>query len=97
MVQQNANLRIKFSACKIHRGDIHMKPNRQKEGECSPSVSRPKQTVSRPFKTPKNSITQIDKVSSGVNPIIHQCPMHRRKPLSKKEADIQLKQKMVFK
>ena len=30
-------------------------------------------------------------------PTIHQCPMHRKKPLPPEEADIQLKKKGVIK
>lgn len=74
-----------------------MKPNRQKSGECSPSSSKPNQTVSRPFKSPIKSNTQNNKVSNGANPIIHECPMHRRKPLNKREAEIQLKKEGVIK
>ena len=73
-----------------------MKHNRQKSGEFSPTSSKPKQAVNRPFKSPAK--TQIETNDScGVNPLIHQCPMYRRKPLSTEEADIQLKKKGVIK
>ena len=36
-------------------------------------------------------------VISTVNPILHECPMHRDKPLNKGEAEIQLKGKGVTK
>ncbi len=35
--------------------------------------------------------------SGGANPIIHECPMYRRKPSSKEEVHIQLKKEGVFK
>ena len=76
-----------------------MKHNLKKSGVL-PSGSKPKSTVSRHFESPilKTVFTpKVDKNSNGVNPVVHQCPMIRGKPLTKEEADIQLKKKGVFK
>ncbi len=56
-----------------------MKPNRQKKGECSPTVSKPKSTVSRPLKSPKTnsciSTPKVDNNSDGASLIKHEKPM----------------------
>ena len=43
------------------------------------------------------STPEVDNTSDGANPIIHQCPMYRNKPLNFKEAELQLKRKGVIK
>lgn len=47
----------------------------------------------------KSPTTPAKSDSNGAspNPVIHQCPMYRNKPLSKGEAEIQLKKKGVIK
>ncbi len=62
-------------------------PNRQKTGECSPTFSKPKQTVNRPLKSPTShiSFTQNNKVSEGASLIKHEKEMERKKPRPIKE------------
>ena len=43
------------------------------------------------------STLEVDNNSNGANSIIHECTMHRRKPLSKKEVEIQLRNRGVLK
>ncbi len=69
-------------------------PNRQKSG-----VSPPNSAI---LKSPNTncyniSTPEVDNNSDGANPLIHQCHMHRNKPLSIKESELQLKKKGVIK
>ena len=69
--------------------------NRQKSG-VSPSSSETS------FKSPNTnyyniSTPKVDINSDGVNPLIHQCPMHRNRPLGVKEANLRLKREGVIK
>ena len=73
-----------------------MKPNRQKSGECSPSISKEQLRDLSTNSEVESSIQ--DRVNLSVvskNPVIHQCPMIRDKPLSKGEVNIQLKKQWV--
>ena len=84
----------------LNTGIRKMKNTNLKKSGVSPSGSKPKSTVSRHFESPINKklfAPKVDNNSDGVNPLIHQCPMIRGKPLSTKEADIQLKKKGIIK
>ena len=78
----------------LNIGIRKMKNTNLKKSGVLPSGSKPKSTVSRHFESPiLNALftPKVDNNSNGANPIIHQCPMIREKPLSVKESDVQLK------
>ena len=59
-------------------------PNSQKDGECSPLISRPRTTVSRSLKSPMN----IEHTSNGT--------IHHQKYMQNKHADSYLSEKEKF-
>ncbi|KKM84182.1 hypothetical protein LCGC14_1301820 [marine sediment metagenome] len=58
-----------------------MNPNRQND-KFSQTSSKPRLTVSRPFKSPDSYISTQDKSSNGAspNPVKHELEMIKRKP-----------------
>ena len=69
--------------------------NRQKSNKLSSSDGT---SQNANLKSPNKSKSIIHyKPSFGVNPITHQCSMHRNKPLSAKETELQQKKKGVIK
>ncbi len=69
-----------------------MTNNQNRQKGISPSSSKLGLTV-RPCKSPNTisipKYTESDSI--GANPIIHECSMHRRKPMGMRDAEIQLK------
>lgn len=65
--------------------------NNTKKSGVLPPISE--KSFESPITTKRLSFPEEDNNSYGANPITHECNMHRRKPLDKEEAELQLKKR----